>query len=172
MPPNVLDAALEATSTPPLAPASTVLLATSKIVKARKAARSALSVNSAMSPELILASPALQVNTSLSQALLLAVSALGEPSPLPAKVLAPSVPRVNSLLPELLLVLVALLDTTQTSLGLGLVQHVRLGPNAQALPSPPPLSVLLALSSPSLLRLRVHRALRSRMHQELGLQSA
>jgi hypothetical protein len=160
------------TSTPPLALVSSVLLATTRIVQAREPARSVPLVNSAMLLEPRVAIPVLRVNISLSQALLLAVHVQAELSPLPARVLARSAPRVNSLLLELLLALVALLDTTQTSLGLGLVQHVRLGPNAQALPSPPPLSVLLALSSPSLLRLRVHRALRSRMHQELGLQSA
>jgi hypothetical protein len=169
--PNVLDVRQGATSTRPLARASSVLLASSRIAKERKPARSVLLESSAMRLERILAIPALLVNTTLSQALLPAVSALGEPSPLPARVLAPSAPRVNSLLLELLLALVALLDTTQTSLGLGLVQHVRLGPNAQALPSPPPLSVLLALSSPSLLRLRVHHALSKQTLLNLALPS-
>jgi hypothetical protein len=152
--------------------ASTAPRATSKIVKAKRAARNALSVNSAMSQELTLASLALQVNTSLSQAPSRAEYVLAEPSPLPVKVLAPSAPRVNSLPPELLLALVALLDITQTSLGLGCVQHVQSAPNALALPSPPPLFALPALSSPSLPRAPVLLALRSRMRLELALQSA
>ncbi len=104
-------------------------------------------------------SSVLLVNINRILAHLAAKSAREEPSPLPVKALVLSAPRVNTLLLDLELVRLALLDTTQTSLAADLAQHVRLGPNAQELAAPPPLSVLLAISSPSLLKPRVLSAL-------------
>jgi hypothetical protein len=146
---------LEPTSTPRALAVSNARLATTKTVQAKKAVRNALLEPLPMLQDLKLAIPALLVNTNPSLVHRVAVPAPVELSPLLARVLAPSAPKAGTLLLALLLVLVALLDTMQTSLVPELAQPALQAPNALVLPTPAPLSALLALSNLSLPKLPV-----------------
>jgi hypothetical protein len=110
-----------------------VRLATTKIVKDRINARSALLVNFLMLKDPQAAILALLVNTNLLLVVAVAASAPEVHSQESAKVLAPSAPRVNSQLLAPLLVNLALLDTMPTNLVLEFVHAVPRALNALAL---------------------------------------
>ncbi len=115
---------------------------------------------------------ALLVNTTLLLDRIAAESALGEPIPLPAKVLARCAVKENSLLLGPLRVLLALLDTTQIKLGIEFVQHVQSALNALGLQPQPQLFALPALSNQKLDRPPVLHALGKPISTRLELKDA